>query len=252
MELTVKDLTKYYNNNLILNKISFKAYSDEILSVIGDSGCGKSTLLRILNFIEDYSFGIISLDNVILGKNTVTDRKNFGLVFQNFNLFPQYNAYDNILIPLKLKIKKGIKKEKISILNRKIEFKKRLNLELVYVNELIDKLNIRSVLNNYPSKLSGGQAQRVAIARCLALRPKVLLLDEPTSALDPKLVNEVGNLILSLKKLGYIIIVVTHDIMLAKKISDKVIFLKDGNIIEEGKVDILNNPKSKELIDFLK
>ena len=252
MELTVKDLTKYYNNNLILNKISFKAYSDEILSIIGDSGCGKSTLLRILNFIEDYSFGIISLDNVILGKNTVTDRKNFGLVFQNFNLFPQYNAYDNILIPLKLKIKKDIKKEKNSILNRKKEFKKRLNLELVYVNELIDKLNIRSVLNNYPSKLSGGQAQRVAIARCLALRPKVLLLDEPTSALDPKLVNEVGNLILSLKKLGYIIIVVTHDIMLAKKISDKVIFLKDGNIIEEGNVDILNNPKSKELIDFLK
>ena len=121
-----------------------------------------------------------------------------------------------------------------------------------YLNYLIDKLNIRAILKSYPNNISGGQAQRVAIARSLIINPYVLCLDEPTSALDPKLVNEVADLILSLKDLGKIIIVVTHDIKLAKKISDDVIFMKDGTIVEAGDVSILDSPLSTELKDFLK
>ncbi|MCR5786947.1 MAG: ATP-binding cassette domain-containing protein, partial [Acholeplasmatales bacterium] len=159
-------------------------------------------------------------------------------------------ALNNILMPLKIKIKKEIKKD-CSYFKRKSIFKERFLKELEYVNLLIDKLNIRHILSSYPSSLSGGEAQRVSIVRSLALRPKVLLLDEPTSALDPRLVNEVSDLINSLKSEDKIIIVVTHDLTLARNISDNVIFMKKANIIEQGNRDILDNPKSKELYDFL-
>lgn len=250
MKLKVNNLTKYYGSNIALNDISFSVSDKEILTIIGDSGSGKSTLLRTLNFIEDKKDGIILLDNVDVSKSTL-DRLNFGLVFQNYNLFPEYNVLNNILLPLKSKIRKDIKKDKISFFNRKEEFIKRFNKEKSNLDFLIDKLNIRDVLTKYPNKLSGGEAQRVAICRALILNPRVLCFDEPTSALDPKLVNEVSNLILSLKELNKIIIVVTHDIILARKISDKVIFMQKGNIIEKGNKDILDNPKSKELKEFL-
>ena len=250
MKLKVNNLTKYYGSNIALNDSSFSVSDKEILTIIGDSGSGKSTLLRTLNFIEDKKDGIILLDNVDVSKSTL-DRLNFGLVFQNYNLFQEYNVLNNILLPLKSKIRKDINKYKLSFFNRKEKFIKRFNKEKSNLDFLIDKLNIRDVLTKYPNKLSGGEAQRVAICRALILNPRVLCFDEPTSALDPKLVNEVSNLILSLKELNKIIIVVTHDIILARKISDKVIFMQKGNIIEKGNKDILDNPKSKELKEFL-
>lgn len=249
MELLVKQLSKSYKDKEVLKNISFKASEGEILTIIGDSGCGKSTLLKILNFIETKNDGII-----ILGDETESQpdfRLNFGLVFQNFNLFPSLTVYDNILLPLKSKIKREIKKDKVKFFQRQKELELRLSKEKDYLNYLIDKLNIRSILNQYPSSLSGGQAQRVAIVRSLVIKPKVLCLDEPTSALDPKLVLEVANIIKSLKDLGMIIIVVTHDIKLCSNISDNIIFLKDGSILESGNKDILTNPNSIELKEFL-
>ena len=249
MELLVKQLSKSYKDKEVLKNISFKASEGEILTIIGDSGCGKSTLLKILNFIETKNDGIINL-----GDETESQpdfRLNFGLVFQNFNLFPSLTVYDNILLPLKSKIKREIKKDKVKFFQRQKELELRLSKEKDYLNYLIDKLNIRSILNQYPSSLSGGQAQRVAIVRSLVIKPKVLCLDEPTSALDPKLVLEVANIIKSLKDLGMIIIVVTHDIKLCSNISDNIIFLKDGNILENGNKDILTNPNSIELKEFL-
>jgi polar amino acid transport system ATP-binding protein len=249
MELLVKQLSKSYKDKEVLKNISFKACEGEILTIIGDSGCGKSTLLKILNFIETKNDGII-----ILGDETESQpdfRLNFGLVFQNFNLFPSLTVYDNILLPLKSKIKREIKKDNVKFFQRQKELELRLSKEKDYLNYLIDKLNIRSILNQYPSSLSGGQAQRVAIVRSLVIKPKVLCLDEPTSALDPKLVLEVANIIKSLKDLGMIIIVVTHDIKLCSNISDNIIFLKDGNILESGNKDILTNPNSIELKEFL-
>ena len=249
MELLVKQLSKSYKDKEVLKNISFKACEGEILTIIGDSGCGKSTLLKILNFIETKNDGII-----ILGDETESQpdfRLNFGLVFQNFNLFPSLTVYDNILLPLKSKIKREIKKDKVKFFQRQKELELRLSKEKDYLNYLIDKVNIRSILNQYPSSLSGGQAQRVAIVRSLVIKPKVLCLDEPTSALDPKLVLEVANIIKSLKDLGMIIIVVTHDIKLCSNISDNIIFLKDGNILESGNKDILTNPNSIELKEFL-
>jgi ABC-type polar amino acid transport system ATPase subunit len=249
MELLVKQLSKSYKDKEVLKNISFKASEGEILTIIGDSGCGKSTLLKILNFIETKNDGII-----ILGDETESQpdfRLNFGLVFQNFNLFPSLTVYDNILLPLKSKIKREIKKDNVKFFQRQKELELRLSKEKDYLNYLIDKLNIRSILNQYPSSLSGGQAQRVAIVRSLVIKPKVLCLDEPTSALDPKLVLEVANIIKSLKDLGMIIIVVTHDIKLCSNISGNIIFLKDGNILESGNKDILTNPNSIELKEFL-
>ena len=249
MELLVKQLSKSYKGKEVLKNISFKASEGEILTIIGDSGCGKSTLLKILNFIETKNDGIINL-----GDETESQpdfRLNFGLVFQNFNLFPSLTVYDNILLPLKSKIKREIKKDKVKFFQRQKELELRLSKEKDYLNYLIDKLNIRSILNQYPSSLSGGQAQRVAIVRSLVIKPKVLCLDEPTSALDPKLVLEVATIIKSLKDLGMIIIVVTHDIKLCSNISDNIIFLKDGNILESGNKDILTNPNSIELKEFL-
>jgi polar amino acid transport system ATP-binding protein len=249
MELLVKQLSKSYKDKEVLKNISFKASEGEILTIIGDSGCGKSTLLKILNFIETKNDGII-----ILGDETESQpdfRLNFGLVFQNFNLFPSLTVYDNILLPLKSKIKREIKKDNVKFFQRQKELELRLSKEKDYLNYLIDKLNIRSILNQYPSSLSGGQAQRVAIVRSLVIKPKVLCLDEPTSALDPKLVLEVANIIKSLKDLGMIIIVVTHDIKLCSNISDNIIFLKDGSILESGNKDILTNPNSIELKEFL-
>jgi len=249
MELLVKQLSKSYKDKEVLKNISFKACEGEILTIIGDSGCGKSTLLKILNFIETKNDGIINL-----GDETESQpdfRLNFGLVFQNFNLFPSLTVYDNILLPLKSKVKREIKKDKVKFFQRQKELELRLSKEKDYLNYLIDKLNIRSILNQYPSSLSGGQAQRVAIVRSLVIKPKVLCLDEPTSALDPKLVLEVATIIKSLKDLGMIIIVVTHDIKLCSNISDNIIFLKDGNILESGNKDILTNPNSIELKEFL-
>jgi len=249
--LKVSNLYKYYGDTLALNNVSFEANNNEILTIIGDSGSGKSTLLRTLNFIEDKKDGIITLDDVCCTKPTDKIRLNFGLVFQNFNLFPQYSVRNNLLLPLKSKIRREIKEDNIKFFDRKKEFNKRFNFESKNLDMIIDKLNIRKLLDKHVSELSGGEKQRVAICRALSVNPKVLCLDEPTSALDPKLVNEVCDLILSLKELNKIIIVVTHDIALCKKISDKVIFMRNGTIIEYGNRNILENPKTKDLIEFL-
>ena len=255
MTLEISGLTKKYGDTVALDNISFCAESGEVLTVIGDSGSGKSTLLKTLDNIEEKQSGEIILDGKELytkKENCFSDRLGFGLVFQNFNLFSPYSAYNNIMIPVRSMIKRDIRKRKVPLTKRKKEFRAMLESKKPVVDGLIEKLNIEKIKNQYPSSLSGGEAQRVAIARALAIDPDVLCFDEPTSALDNKLVGEVAELIKSLKELNKIIIVVTHDIRLAEKISDKVIFMKNGKIIEQGGADILCDPQTDDLKDFLK
>lgn len=256
--LEIKNLTKSFDNKTVLNSFSCSLEQGETLCLIGDSGSGKTTFLRLLTYLEEKDKGSIILNNKeIQGNKKLTKQEkrnnslNFGLIFQSYNLFPQYTALDNVILPLKVKLKKEIKTENISFNERKIKYNNLLNEKLSEIDELFDSMNISEKKNSYPFQLSGGEAQRVAIIRALILDPKIICFDEPTSALDPRLKKEVANTILQLKKQGRTIIVVTHEMELAYSISDKVIFLEKGNIIEQGSKDILVNPKSDELKYFL-
>ena len=222
--LEVKNLSKSYKDITIINNISFDANKGEILSVLGPSGVGKTTLMRCLNFLEIADKGSIAINgNKIFeaGTTYINDNKlkemrsHFGLVFQSFNLFPQYTVLENICLAPRLK---GLDKNEEAI-------------------KLLRKLGLSDKLNAYPYELSGGMKQRVAIARAMILEPEILCFDEPTSALDSKLVDEIAELIKSLKNLNCAIIVVTHDMNFASKVSDRVMTLKDGMIekIEESK-----------------
>ena len=222
--LEVKNLSKSYKDITIINNISFDANKGEILSVLGPSGVGKTTLMRCLNFLEIADKGSLAINgNKIFeaGTTYINDNKlkemrsHFGLVFQSFNLFPQYTVLENICLAPRLK---GLDKNEEAI-------------------KLLRKLGLSDKLNAYPYELSGGMKQRVAIARAMILEPEILCFDEPTSALDSKLVDEIAELIKSLKNLNCAIIVVTHDMNFASKVSDRVMTLKDGMIekIEESK-----------------
>jgi len=255
MTLEIIELSKKFGDTAALDGVSFCADSGKVLTVIGDSGSGKSTLLKLLDHIEQKDSGRIILDGKELyrGKDDVfSDRLNFGLVFQNFNLFYPYSAYENIMIPVRSMVKREIKTRGVPLSRRKKETAAALAEREKSVRRLIERLNISKIKDQYPISLSGGEAQRVAIARALATDPAVICFDEPTSALDNKLVGEVAEIITSLRELDKIIIVVTHDISLAKKISDNVIFMKNGRIIESGDAGILDDPKTEELNDFLK
>ena len=222
--LEVKNLSKSYKDITIINNISFDANKGEILSVLGPSGVGKTTLMRCLNFLEIADKGSIAINgNKIFeaGTTYINDNKlkemrsHFGLVFQSFNLFPQYTVLENICLAPRLK---GLDKNEEAI-------------------KLLRKLGLSDKLNAYPYELSGGMKQRVAIARAMILEPEILCFDEPTSALDPELVDEIAELIKSLKNLNCAIIIVTHDMNFASKVSDRVMTLKNGAIekIEESK-----------------
>lgn len=242
--LNVEGLSKTFGKNEVLKNINFSLNKGEVLSIIGSSGSGKTTLLRCLNFLEFAEKGTITVNNKIVydgaQKNKLSDaqlrqnRLHFGLVFQQFNLFLQYSVLKNItLAPNLLKI--GTNEENI---------KKAL--------ELIKKVGLEEKADAYSCTLSGGQQQRVAIARALALEPDILCFDEPTSALDPELTGEVLKVIRSLKGHDSTMVVVTHEMQFAREVSDRVIFMADGIIEEEGTPDeIFSNPKSERLKAFL-
>ena len=242
--LKVSNIRKSFGKTEVLKDISFTLEKGEVLSIIGSSGSGKTTLLRCLNFLETINNGKIEVDDEILydsGSNVrMTDEKirenrlNFGLVFQNFNLFPQYTVLQNLTLAPTL-LKKGTPEE--------IENKAR---------EIIKSVGLEEKVDFYPCQLSGGQQQRVAIARALALNPKILFFDEPTSALDPELTQEVLNVIRELKDKGCTMVIVTHEMDFARHVSDKVIFMADGVIEEQGTPeDVLVNPKSERTKAFL-
>lgn len=239
--LKINNVTKKYKNSLALNDVSFDLDKGKTLVIIGNSGSGKTTLLRILNALEISDSGSIKLLD-----ETITDTKSlnniFGLVFQGFSLFPQYTVLDNIMLAVKNKLKKTYKKD---------DYKLKYQEELNYALELLNRFKLSDKIKSYPLGLSGGEAQRVAIIRALIMKPKILCFDEPTSALDPKLKKEVALLINELKAMGLTIIVVTHEMELAKVIADKIIYMENGRIIETGDHKILLNPATNELKNFL-
>jgi polar amino acid transport system ATP-binding protein len=244
------------------------------MSIIGSSGSGKTTLLRCINFLETPDSGKMVLDGeTLLDRSIVTKendlslrnkRLNFGLVFQSFNLFPQYSVLKNITLAPTLLLDDKIKDYKKQLnADKSLSFKARIEKVNLFKKEekdkieknalsLLQKIGLLDKKDSYPCELSGGQCQRVAIARALALSPKVLCFDEPTSALDPELTGEVLKVIRSLIDDDQTIIIVTHEMGFAKNVSDKVIFMADGVIEEQGTPqDIFDNPKSEKLKTFL-
>ena len=252
--LEVTNLKKSFGKTAVLKDISFELEKGEVLSIIGSSGSGKTTLLRCINSLEIADSGKIVVDNgVIFDSSSTTkltkeqkrmNQLNVGLVFQQFHLFPQYDVLRNVTLAMELqaKDKPDFKHNKKKIL---------ADIEKT-AKEFIAKVNLSDKINNYPCQLSGGQQQRVAIARALALNPKILFFDEPTSALDPELTQEVLNVIKSLKNTGCTMVIVTHEMDFARHVSDKVIFMADGVIEEQGTPEeVLVNPKSERTKAFL-
>ncbi|MBQ7218904.1 MAG: amino acid ABC transporter ATP-binding protein [Ruminococcus sp.] len=241
--LEVKNIHKRFGRTEVLKGIDFTLEQGEVLSIIGSSGSGKTTLLRCLNSLEFADRGQIIVNGDIIFSDDITKRPtenelmqkrlHFGMVFQNFNLFPQYSVLENVTLAPKL-LKKGTNEE---ITQNALE--------------LIESVGLKEKINNYPCELSGGQQQRVAIARALAMKPEILCFDEPTSALDPELTGEVLKVIKSLADKHMTMIVVTHEMTFAHDVSDKVIFMDQGVIAEEGAPSILDNPSSDRLKSFL-
>ena len=252
--LEVKNLYKSFGSLEVLKGISFSMEQGETLSVIGPSGGGKTTLLRCMNFLEIPNAGTIevngklifdSADSELTDEQIRRNRLHFGLVFQSFNLFPQYTALENVSLAPKLQAKmlpdyKSNKKQIFEqIESRSVEILRRVGLA--------DKLNF------YPHQLSGGQQQRVAIARALALKPEVLFFDEPTSALDPELTGEVLNVIKQLAQERMTMVVVTHEMSFAAAVSDKVLFMDGGHIVEQGPPSqVLVEPVEERTRQFLR
>lgn len=249
--LKVENLKKNFGATEVLKGVSFEMKKGEVVSLIGSSGGGKTTTLRCLNFLSLADSGKIFIDDELIfdgeKDKKISDEKlrdlrlNFGLVFQSFNLFPQYTAQKNVSLPLSL-LNEGRKKAGKAPLCDNPE---------VYANELLSKVGLGGKENFYPHELSGGQQQRVAIARAMALSPKVLCFDEPTSALDPLLTNEVVRVIKELKEKGLTMLIVTHDMDFAKKISDRVLFLSGGEVTFDGSPEELNSAVNEEVTAFV-
>lgn len=258
--LNVNNIQKSFGKNEVLKSISFSLEKGEVLAIIGSSGSGKTTLLRCLNFLETPQKGkIIVNDKVLLdgddpSKKTDSQiRKNrlhFGLVFQSFNLFPQYKVIDNITLAPMLAAKEQIKKSG-EYMGAKT-YKQAQEIIRENALSLLERVGLSEKRDAYPGNLSGGQQQRVAIARALALNPDVLCFDEPTSALDPELTGEVLNVIKGLKTSDSTMIVVTHEIDFARDVADKIIFMDNGVIAEEGSPEqVIGNPQNPRTKEFL-
>lgn len=258
--LNVENIRKSYGKTEVLKDISFSLEKGEVLAIIGSSGSGKTTLLRCLNFLETPGNGKISVnDEVLFDSNDGTAksdseirkrRLHFGLVFQSFNLFPQYTVIENIMLAPKLAAKEQIKQTG-EYMGAK-SYKEALEIIKSNAKSLLERVGLSEKSESYPCNLSGGQQQRVAIARALALNPDVLCFDEPTSALDPELTGEVLNVIRSLKTSDSTMIVVTHEIEFARDVADKIIFMADGVIAEEGTPEqVINNPQNPRTQAFL-
>lgn len=237
MIIQVTDLKKNYGNLQVLKGITTKIAEREVVCVIGPSGSGKSTFLRCLNQLEDMTSGRIVINGHDLSDSKVDInkvREDVGMVFQRFNLFPHKTVLENVMLaPVKV---------------RKMPQEEARKQGLV----LLKKVGLEEKADVYPERLSGGQMQRVAIARALAMNPKVMLFDEPTSALDPELVGEVLSVMKNLAKEGMTMIVVTHEMGFAREVGDRVIFMDQGVIMEDGKPeDIFDHTKNERLRSFL-
>ena len=233
----VKDLHKSFGKNEVLKGIDEHIAKGEVVVVIGPSGSGKSTFLRCLNLLETPTSGKIEFEGKdITSKETNIDkmREKMGMVFQQFNLFPHKTVCENIcMAPVKVK---GVSKEQA----------KETAVNLLKKVGLLDKIDA------YPSSLSGGQKQRIAIARALAMQPDVMLFDEPTSALDPEMVGEVLNVMKDVAKEGMTMVVVTHEMGFAKEVGDRILFMDQGKILEEGTPEeVFQNPQNPRTKDFL-
>ncbi|KNF09961.1 glutamine transport ATP-binding protein GlnQ [Gottschalkia purinilytica] len=235
--IEVSNLNKKFDKLHVLKGIDTTIEKGEVVVVIGPSGSGKSTFLRCLNLLEQPTSGEIKFENIsITDKNTNIDklRQKMGMVFQQFNLFPHMTVLENItLAPIKLK---GLSKEEAE--------------NIAY--DLLRRIGLEDKASTYPNNLSGGQKQRIAIARALAMSPDVMLFDEPTSALDPEMVGEVLEVMKGLAKEGMTMVVVTHEMGFAKEVGDRVLFMDEGKIVEEGKPEeVFGNPKNERTKNFL-
>jgi len=235
--IRVEHLKKFFGDNHILRDINVKINQKEVVVVIGPSGAGKSTFLRCINLLETITDGNIYIENVdITDKKTNINkiREEVGMVFQQFNLFPHLTVIENIMLsPVKVK---------------KISREKAYDKSI----ELLKKVGLEEKAKAYPDSLSGGQKQRIAIARALAMEPKIMLFDEPTSALDPEMVGEVLDVMKQLAKDGMTMVVVTHEMGFAREVGDKILFMDGGYIVEESSPDeLFNNPKMDRTKEFL-
>ena len=248
--LEIKDIYKTFGDLHVLNGISMNIEKGEIITIIGSSGNGKTTFLRCLNNLESMDSGEVLLNGVkILPIKEKLNNKYFGLIFQGYNLFPQYSAVENIVLPMDLKLKKQLKENKEK--NKRDKIKMFHNENIMKATEILTSLGLGDKVDYYPHQLSGGQCQRVAIARALALKPDVLCFDEPTSALDPRITKEVSKVIKGLKKDGYTMIIVTHDMDFAKMISDRVYFMHKGLIEVSGTPKEIFQSDNELLKEFL-
>ncbi|WP_051122036.1 glutamate ABC transporter ATP-binding protein GluA [Nocardia sp. 348MFTsu5.1] len=235
--ISMKKVQKHFGDLHVLKDVDLEVPTGQVVVVLGPSGSGKSTLCRTINRLEPIDEGEIWIDGQILpseGKALAALRADVGMVFQSFNLFAHKTILQNVtLAPIKVRGKSKADAEKRGM-------------------ELLERVGIASQRDKYPAQLSGGQQQRVAIARSLAMEPKVMLFDEPTSALDPEMVNEVLDVMVSLAKEGMTMLVVTHEMGFARKAADRVIFMADGAIVEDDEPEtFFTQPKSDRARDFL-
>lgn len=235
--IKIVNLNKYFGEKQVLKNINIEIKEGELVAIIGPSGSGKSTLIRCIDYLEEATSGEIYIEGQDIassGKEITKIRQKIGMVFQHFNLFPHKTVLENICLA--------------PVLTGKMSKKEAENkaVELLKTMDLLDKKD------SYPESLSGGQKQRIAIARALAMEPKIMLFDEATSALDPEMVGEVLKVMKDLAESGMTMIVVTHEMAFAKEIADRVIFMADGEIIEENTaVELFENPQKPRTKEFL-
>ena len=232
--LTIENLNVFYDKFHAVKDANLNLFQKEILVICGPSGSGKSTLIRSIAGLEKYKSGEVLINDRKMTESEMMKENVFGMVFQQFNLFPHLTILENITLPLR-------KAKKIS--NEK---------SLLIANEVLEKVKIIDQKEKYPSQLSGGQQQRCAIARSLAMKPKIMLFDEPTSALDPEMIKEVLDVMTDLASSGMTMIVVTHEMGFAKVVADKIIFMDNGQIVENNNTEeFFKNPKEERTKIFL-
>ncbi|WP_270887728.1 amino acid ABC transporter ATP-binding protein [Pedococcus sp. 5OH_020] len=235
--VVLKDVNKHFGDLHVLRDINLTIGKGEVVVVIGPSGSGKSTLCRTINRLETFESGSITIDGNALpeeGKDLARLRADVGMVFQSFNLFAHKTILDNVTLgPVKVRKASKSAAEKRGM-------------------ELLERVGVAQQANKFPAQLSGGQQQRVAIARSLAMEPKVMLFDEPTSALDPEMINEVLDVMVGLAREGMTMVVVTHEMGFARKAANRVVFMADGQIVEENEPEgFFTAPRSERAKDFL-
>ena len=235
--INIENLSKNFGNLKVLKNISTTINKGEIISIIGPSGSGKSTFLRCINKLEEPTEGHIYIDGMdLMDKKTDINkiRERVGMVFQHFNLFPNMTVLENLtLSPIMVKKESKDEAEK-------------------YALYLLEKVGLSDKANSYPTQLSGGQKQRIAIARALAMKPEVILFDEPTSALDPEMIKEVLDVMRDLAKEGMTMLIVTHEMGFAKNVGNRILFMDNGEIIEDcSPKDFFENPTNERIKDFL-